>query len=51
MALRQADNTILHNFREGSIGYMPTLKWKPNCEDKTYKCLYLSSNIFDAFKT
>ena len=53
--IKIADHTILHNFRMGSVGNMPDLKWLPNCDNKTdnphrYKCLDLSSNIFGAFK-
>ena len=52
-ALREADDTVLHNFNMGAVGHWPKLNMtkchKPG-NPENYQCLYLSGNIFDAFK-
>ena len=54
--IRESDGVVFHNFESGSMGYMPTLKWKADCDKfnvtsglEEPKCLVLDDNIWDAF--
>jgi len=30
--IKESDSTVFHSFATGAIGYMPDLKWKPDCK-------------------
>ena len=32
LAIREADNTVFHNFADGAIGNMPKIKYNPKCK-------------------